>query len=59
MDRFGLGAIVPGTAVLDEKGEVVARIMGEARDEDCAARWIGCWAAKRGTPRRTDQAVLK
>jgi thiol-disulfide isomerase/thioredoxin len=34
MDRFGLGDILPGTAILDEKGEVVARIMGEAREED-------------------------
>jgi len=34
MDRFGLGNIVPGTAILDEKGEVVTRIMGEAREED-------------------------
>jgi thiol-disulfide isomerase/thioredoxin len=34
MDRFGLGNIVPGTAILDEKGEVVARIIGEAREED-------------------------
>ncbi len=42
MDRFGLGAIVPGTAVLDEKGDVVARIMGEARDEDVrgAVDWL-------------------
>jgi thiol-disulfide isomerase/thioredoxin len=34
MDRFGLGDIVPGTAILDDKGEVIARIMGEARDDD-------------------------
>jgi thiol-disulfide isomerase/thioredoxin len=34
MDRFGLGDIVPGTVILDEKGEVVARIMGEAREDD-------------------------
>jgi thiol-disulfide isomerase/thioredoxin len=34
MDRFGLGNIVPGTAILDEHGEIVARIMGEAREED-------------------------
>jgi thiol-disulfide isomerase/thioredoxin len=31
---FGLGDIVPGTAILDEQGEIIARIMGEARDED-------------------------
>ena len=42
MDRFGLGNIVPGTAILDEKGEVVARIMGEAREEDVrgAVDWL-------------------
>jgi thiol-disulfide isomerase/thioredoxin len=42
MDHFGLGDIVPGTAILDEKGEVVARIMGEARDEDVrnAVDWM-------------------
>jgi thiol-disulfide isomerase/thioredoxin len=42
MDHFGLGDIVPGTAILDDKGEVVARIMGEARDEDVrsAVDWM-------------------
>jgi thiol-disulfide isomerase/thioredoxin len=42
MDRFGLGNIVPGTAVIDEQGEVVVRIMGEAREEDVrkAVDWI-------------------
>jgi thiol-disulfide isomerase/thioredoxin len=42
MDRFGLGNIVPGTAILDDKGEVVARIMGEAREEDVrgAVDWL-------------------
>jgi thiol-disulfide isomerase/thioredoxin len=34
MARFGLGDIVPGTAILDDKGQVVTRIMGEAREED-------------------------
>jgi thiol-disulfide isomerase/thioredoxin len=42
MDRFGLGNIVPGTAILDEKGEVVTRIMGEAREDDVrsAVDWL-------------------
>lgn len=42
MDRFGLGNIVPGTAVLDEQGEIVARVMGEAHEEDVrkAVDWI-------------------
>ena len=37
LDDFGLGNIVPGTVVLDEKGDIVTRIMGEARDEDVRA----------------------
>ena len=42
MDRFGLGNIVPGTVILDEQGEVVSRIMGEAREEDVrnAVDWL-------------------
>lgn len=42
LERFGLGEIVPGTAILDAKGEVVARIMGEAREEDIrrAVDWL-------------------
>jgi thiol-disulfide isomerase/thioredoxin len=34
LGRFGLGDIVPGTLVLDENGEAIARIMGEAREDD-------------------------
>jgi thiol-disulfide isomerase/thioredoxin len=39
---FGLGNIVPGTAVLDKDGQIVARIMGEARDGDVqqAVDWL-------------------
>jgi thiol-disulfide isomerase/thioredoxin len=42
MADFGLGNIVPGTAVLDEHGEVIARIMGEAREQDVrtAVDWL-------------------
>jgi thiol-disulfide isomerase/thioredoxin len=42
MDRFGLGDIVPGTAILDDQGEVIARIMGEAREDDLrkALDWL-------------------
>lgn len=42
LGSFGLGEIIPGTAVLDEHGEIVARIMGEARDEDVrrAVDWL-------------------
>jgi thiol-disulfide isomerase/thioredoxin len=40
--RFGLGNIVPGTVVVDADGEIVGRIMGEARDEDVQQRldWL-------------------
>lgn len=34
LGRFGLGDIVPGTIVIDEKGEPVARVMGEAQEDD-------------------------
>jgi thiol-disulfide isomerase/thioredoxin len=34
LEKFGLGNVVPGTVVIDTKGQVVARVMGEARDED-------------------------
>jgi thiol-disulfide isomerase/thioredoxin len=39
---FGLGNIVPGTAILDERGEIVARVMGEAREADVrtAVDWL-------------------
>jgi thiol-disulfide isomerase/thioredoxin len=37
LEKFGLGNVVPGTMVIDEKGQVVARVMGEARDEDVRA----------------------
>ncbi len=42
MDRFGLADIVPGTVILDEKGDVIARIMGEAREDDVrgAVDWL-------------------
>jgi thiol-disulfide isomerase/thioredoxin len=34
LEKFGLGNVVPDTMVIDEKGQVVTRVMGEARDED-------------------------
>jgi thiol-disulfide isomerase/thioredoxin len=49
MERFGLGDIVPGTAVMDENGEVVARIMGEAREEDVRERIDWLLGGKVGT----------
>jgi thiol-disulfide isomerase/thioredoxin len=42
MARFGLGEIVPGTVIVDESGEIVTRVMGEAKDEDVkgAVDWV-------------------
>jgi thiol-disulfide isomerase/thioredoxin len=56
LSSFGLGNIVPGTIVLDESGQAVARIMGEAREEDVrkAVDWI--LNGKKGDP---PQALTK
>jgi thiol-disulfide isomerase/thioredoxin len=42
LGRFGLGDIVPGTLILDEQGQVITRIMGEAKDDDVRSRldWL-------------------
>ena len=42
MDAFGLGDIVPGTVILSPDGEIVARIMGEAKEADVrgAVDWL-------------------
>lgn len=37
LDRLQLGNVLPATVILDENGEVVARIMGQAREEDVKA----------------------
>ena len=50
LDSFGLGNIVPGTIVLDETGQPIARVMGEAREEDVrkAVDWL--LGGKKGDP---------
>ena len=42
LGSFGLGDIVPGTIVLDETGQPVARVMGEAKETDVrtAVDWL-------------------
>jgi thiol-disulfide isomerase/thioredoxin len=42
LSSFGLGNIVPGTVILDQTGQPVARVMGEARAEDVrkAVDWL-------------------
>ena len=34
LDRLGLGNVLPATVILDEQGEVIAKVMGEAHEED-------------------------
>jgi len=34
LDRAALGNVLPATMILDEQGEVVARVLGQAREED-------------------------
>ena len=34
LEHVGLGNVLPGTMILDEQGEIVARIMGQAHEED-------------------------
>jgi len=41
LDRAGLGNVLPATLILDDQGEVMARIMGQAREEDI--RWPVHW----------------
>ncbi|MFZ0746483.1 MAG: TlpA disulfide reductase family protein [Terracidiphilus sp.] len=50
LDRFGLGTIVPGTAVLDDQGEIVARITGEAKEADVRGPVDWLRAGKVGPP---------
>lgn len=46
--RFGLGDIVPGTVIVDADGEIIGRIMGEARDEDIQQRLDWLLGGKQG-----------
>jgi thiol-disulfide isomerase/thioredoxin len=34
MERAGLGNVLPATMILDEQGEIVARVFGQAHEED-------------------------
>ena len=42
LDKLSLGNVLPATVILDDQGEVVARIMGEAHEEDLrtAIDWL-------------------
>ena len=37
LGKFGLGNIVPGTVVIDNSGQIITSVMGEAHDEDVRA----------------------
>jgi thiol-disulfide isomerase/thioredoxin len=50
LGQFGLGDIVPGTMVLDENGEAVARVMGEAQENDVRAAVDWLLGGKTGPP---------
>jgi thiol-disulfide isomerase/thioredoxin len=56
LDSFGLGNIVPGTLILDETGAPVARIMGEAREDDVRKPVDWLLECKKGDP---PQALTK
>ena len=56
LDRVGLGNIVPGTLILDQQGEVIGRIMGEAREEDVKSRLDWLLNGRRGP---TPEALTK
>jgi thiol-disulfide isomerase/thioredoxin len=42
LDRAALGNVLPATLILDDQGEIVARIMGQAHEEDLTAplNWL-------------------
>jgi thiol-disulfide isomerase/thioredoxin len=42
MERMGLGDVIPATVIVDQNGEVIGRIMGEAKDTDIRERvdWL-------------------
>ncbi|WP_109485967.1 TlpA family protein disulfide reductase [Occallatibacter savannae] len=50
LSSFGLGNIVPGTIVLDETGQPVARVMGEAKEEDVRKPVDWLLAGRKGDP---------
>ena len=56
LDSFGLGNIVPGTLVLDDSGQPVARIMGEAKEDDVRKPVDWLLSGKKGD---APQAVTK
>ncbi len=56
LQRAGLGNRVPATLILDEKGQIVARVMGEAREQDIRGPLEWLLGGKSGT---APEAVVK
>lgn len=50
LDSFGLGNIVPGTIVLDETGQPIARVMGEAKEDDVRKPVDWLLSGRKGEP---------
>ena len=50
LERAGLGNELPGTLILDEQGEIVARILGQAREEDIKRPLDWLLGGKAGPP---------
>jgi thiol-disulfide isomerase/thioredoxin len=37
LERAGMGNVLPATLILDEQGDIVARVLGQAREQDVKA----------------------
>jgi len=56
MEVAGLENVLPATMILDEQGEVIARVEGQAREEDITGALEWLLGGRSGTP---PQAVTK
>ena len=50
LERAGLGNVLPATLIVDQQGEVIARILGEAREADVRTVLDWLLAGKSGPP---------
>jgi thiol-disulfide isomerase/thioredoxin len=50
LERLGLSNVLPGTLILDENGEPVTRIQGQAREEDVRTALDWLLNGKSGSP---------
>ncbi len=50
LKELNLGEVVPATLILDQQGEVIARIMGEASRKDITSRLDWLLNGRTGTP---------